>query len=217
MQLEQSMHRSREERQQLLVYLSSHDYKTPFQIACKKHQYNTAEWIFTTPEFERWHDGTGPSLLWCSGKRKTILCANVINHVLVKKGSKDRVTYFFLHVDKDLRDRFPRMGRVSMTSDCVASDIRLYIDAVVDERVRDGELAVGDPLLLETIKETLSEHADGMFLWVKFLISDVCNADCDDDIRESLRNLPKDLEAAFTRALSRIPGDSLQFDSMRQL
>ncbi|CRK34635.1 hypothetical protein BN1723_014880 [Verticillium longisporum] len=310
MQLEQSMHRSREERQQLLVYLSSHDYKTPFQIACKKHQYNTAEWIFTTPEFERWHDGTGPSLLWCSGKigsGKTILCANVINHVLVKKGSKDRVTYFFLQydesnslmaetmirsiirqsidptaspeqvesqikdlrqkpfvqlnewaslfrkriegssvffifidgldecdaterrasldvlsslatgdprlrifitsrgsVDKDLRDRFPRMGRVSMTSDCVASDIRLYIDAVVDERVRDGELAVGDPLLLETIKETLSEHADGMFLWVKFLISDVCNADCDDDIRESLRNLPKDLEAAFTRALSRI-------------
>jgi hypothetical protein len=56
------------DRQRLLKSLSSHDYVTPFQEARKKHQYSTAEWIFTTPEFTRWYDGTGPVLLWCSGK-----------------------------------------------------------------------------------------------------------------------------------------------------
>ena len=42
------------------------------------------------------------------------------------------------------------------------------------------------------------------FLWVTFLIDEVCIASCDDDIRQSLRSLPKDLEETFARALSRI-------------
>lgn len=38
---------------------------------------------------------------------------------------------------------------------------------------------------------------------MKFLIDDVCSGSCDNDIWEALRNLPKDLEEAFERALSR--------------
>jgi ankyrin repeat protein len=42
------------------------------------------------------------------------------------------------------------------------------------------------------------------FLWVTFLINEVCIASCDEDIRQSLRSLPKDLKETFVRALSRI-------------
>lgn len=42
------------------------------------------------------------------------------------------------------------------------------------------------------------------FLWVVFLISEICAGSCDNDVRQSLRNLPKNLEETFTRALARI-------------
>ena len=42
------------------------------------------------------------------------------------------------------------------------------------------------------------------FLWVTFLLDEICAGSCDEDIRQSLRDLPKDLKETFTRALSRI-------------
>ncbi|KAH7190109.1 ankyrin repeat protein [Fusarium oxysporum] len=310
LQIQRSTRRSMKERQRLLESLSSHDYVTPFQEARKKHKYSTAEWIFTTPEFTRWYDGTGSVLLWCSGKigsGKTILCANVINHVLIEKNRDDRAAFFFLQYDNsdsltaetiirsiirqstdattlpehveyqlreldrkyfvqlqdwafllrqriehsgiffifidgldecdtaerrallevlsslaittlglrifiasrdsvyvDLKGRFSHIEHVSMAPVNLASDIRIYVEATVQERMRDGDLVCGDTRLLNDIRDTLTRHADGMFLWVTFLINEVCIASCDDDIRQSLRSLPKDLEETFARALSRI-------------
>ncbi|KAJ0135112.1 Glutathione S-transferase psoE [Fusarium oxysporum f. sp. albedinis] len=312
LQIQRSTRRSSlmKERQRLLESLSSHDYVTPFQEARKKHKYSTAEWIFTTPEFTRWYDGTGSVLLWCSGKigsGKTILCANVINHVLIEKNRDDRAAFFFLQYDNsdsltaetiirsiirqstdattlpehveyqlreldrkyfvqlqdwafllrqriehsgiffifidgldecdtaerrallevlsslaittlglrifiasrdsvyvDLKGRFSHIEHVSMAPVNLASDIRIYVEATVQERMRDGDLVCGDTRLLNDIRDTLTRHADGMFLWVTFLINEVCIASCDDDIRQSLRSLPKDLEETFARALSRI-------------
>ncbi|KAI3573042.1 ankyrin repeat protein [Fusarium oxysporum f. sp. albedinis] len=310
LQIQRSTRRSMKERQRLLESLSSHDYVTPFQEARKKHKYSTAEWIFTTPEFTRWYDGTGSVLLWCSGKigsGKTILCANVINHVLIEKNRDDRAAFFFLQYDNsdsltaetiirsiirqstdattlpehveyqlreldrkyfvqlqdwafllqqriehsgiffifidgldecdvaerrallevlsslaittlglrifiasrdsvyvDLKGRFSHIEHVSMAPVNLASDIRIYVEATVQERMRNGDLVCGDTRLLNDIRDTLTRHADGMFLWVTFLINEVCIASCDDDIRQSLRSLPKDLEETFARALSRI-------------
>ncbi|KAM3467272.1 hypothetical protein NHJ6243_000303 [Beauveria neobassiana] len=99
---QQLRRKAKEERQRLLESLSSHEYRTPFWEACKKRQRDTAEWIFAVPEFKRWYDGSGPSLLWCSGKigsGKTVLCANVVNHVFLHKGRHDTATFFF--VDRD--------------------------------------------------------------------------------------------------------------------
>ncbi|KAL5585649.1 hypothetical protein FOVSG1_013341 [Fusarium oxysporum f. sp. vasinfectum] len=288
LQIQRSTRRSMKERQRLLKSLSSHDYVTPFQEARKKHQYSTAEWIFTTPEFTQ--------------------CANVINHVLIKKNRDDRAAFFFLQYDNsdsltaetiirsiirqsmdaitlpehveyqlreldrkyfvqlqdwtfllwqriehsgiffifidgldecntaerralldvlsslattttlglrifiasrdsvyvDLKGRFSHMEHVSMAPVNLASDIRIYVEATVQERMRDKDLVCEDPRLLDEIRDTLTHHADGMFLWVTFLINEVCIASCDDDIRQSLRSLPKDLEETFSRILSRI-------------
>ncbi|KAM3438042.1 hypothetical protein MY4824_003489 [Beauveria thailandica] len=99
---QQLRRKAREERQRLLESLSSHEYRTPFWEACKKRQRDTAEWIFAVPEFKRWHDGSGPSLLWCSGKigsGKTVLCANVVNHIFLHKSRHDTATFFFVNRD----------------------------------------------------------------------------------------------------------------------
>ncbi|RBA12849.1 hypothetical protein FPRO05_14071 [Fusarium proliferatum] len=284
LQMQRSTRRSIKERHRLLEFLSSHDYVTPFREARKKHQYSTAEWIITTPEFVRWYEGTGSVLLWCSGKigsGKTILCANVINHVLVEKDRDDHVVFFFLQYDNsdsltaevilraiirqsvdattlpeqiehqsreldqkhfvplqgwafllrqriensgkffifidgldecsaterralldvlsslatdtlglrifitsrdsvfvDLKGRFSHMEHALMTPVNLAPDIRIYVEASLQERMRNEDLVLGDPCLLNHIRDTLTRHADGI--------------------------LPKDLEETFARALSRI-------------
>jgi DNA-binding transcriptional regulator GbsR (MarR family) len=309
LQVQRSTRRSIKERHRLLESLSSHDYETPFREARKKHQHSTAEWIITTSEFIRWYEGTGSVLLWCSGKigsGKTILCANVINYVLVEKNRDDHVTFFFVQYDNsdsltaetiirsiirqsvdvttlpeqiehqlreldrkhfvplqdwefllrqiikisgiffifidgldecdvaerralldalsllatntlslrifitsrdsvfvDLKGRFSHMEHASMNPVNLASDIRIYVKASLEERRQNKDLVLEGPLLNHTT-DTLTRHADGMFLWVTFLIDEICTADCDDDIRQSLHSLPKNLEETFVRALSRI-------------
>ncbi|KAK8143495.1 hypothetical protein G3M48_007169 [Beauveria asiatica] len=307
---QQLRRKAREERQRLLESLSSHEYRTPFWEACKKRQRDTAEWIFAVPEFKRWYDGSGPSLLWCSGKigsGKTVLCANVVNHIFLHKSRHDTATFFFVNrdnadslqaetlirsiirqsidgtevpqyvesqlinldcavfvqldawidllryvvqqstafyilidgldesdaaerlaildalslltattsclriflssresVELDLRGRSLAVSRVSMSCDSLTSDIRSYVDTSLQKRLENEELAFGDPHLLIEVNDALTQHADGMFLWVTFLIDEICAGSCDDDIRRSLRQLPKDLEETFKRALLRI-------------
>lgn len=62
----------------------------------------------------------------------------------------------------DLRSRFSRMEHLSMASDSLRSDIRLYVEAALQEGIRNKDLEVELPSLLEEIKETLTQHADGM-------------------------------------------------------
>ncbi|KAI6747494.1 hypothetical protein HG530_015874 [Fusarium avenaceum] len=268
LQMQRSTRGSIKERHRLLDSLSSHKYELPFQEARKKHQHSTAEWIITTQEFIRWYEGTGSALLWCSGKigsGKTILCANVINHVLIEKNRNDCVVFFFLQYDNsdsltaetiirsiirqsvdattlpeqiehqlrkldrkhfvplqdwafllrqtiensgiffvfidgldecdaaerralldvllslvtdtlglrvfitsrdsvlvDLKSRFSYMEHASMTPVNLVSDIRIYVEASLQERLRNGDLVLEDPRLLNHIRDTLTRHADGI-------------------------------------------------------
>ncbi|PHH92270.1 hypothetical protein CDD83_8195 [Cordyceps sp. RAO-2017] len=103
----------------------------------------------------------------------------------------------------EIGDRFQPMERISMACTAAYADIGRYVDEVLQQRVQNQDLVVGDALYYE-VRRALVQHADGMFLWVTYLIDDLCAQCCDADIRESLRNLPKDLEEAFNRVLSRI-------------
>jgi len=62
----------------------------------------------------------------------------------------------------DLRGRFSYVEHVSMASPGLSSDICLYVEAAIQERVQNEDLVVGDPRLLEHIKDALTQHADGM-------------------------------------------------------
>ncbi|RDA89289.1 hypothetical protein CP532_0587 [Ophiocordyceps camponoti-leonardi (nom. inval.)] len=103
----------------------------------------------------------------------------------------------------ELRRRFPIAEQISVESMEARRDMGLYVEAALLERMQTRELIIGDSLYQE-LKHTLTQHADGMFIWVTYLIDDLCSYNCDADIRKALGNLPKDLEETFDRALSRI-------------
>jgi len=42
------------------------------------------------------------------------------------------------------------------------------------------------------------------FLWVRFVLDELCNAETDDEIRKMLKNLPKNLSEVYDRLLGRI-------------
>lgn len=55
------------------------------------------------------------------------------------------------------------------------------------------------------------------FLWVTFLINEICAGSCDDDIRQSLSNLPKDLQEIFTRVLLRVSSQTQRIELVKKV
>ncbi|KAK5625712.1 hypothetical protein RRF57_001428 [Xylaria bambusicola] len=90
--------KTQKRRQQLLTSLSTYDYLRFFKQSLLKQYDKTSDWIFQTPEFQGWLDGTAP-LLCCFGKigsGKTVATASVIRHILSEKGSGSDVSFFFV-------------------------------------------------------------------------------------------------------------------------
>jgi ankyrin repeat protein len=58
------------------------------------------------------------------------------------------------------------------------------------------------------VKELLSDY--NRFLWVKFQLDDLCDAESDAEIKRALNNLPKDLSETYARLLKRITGSQRQ-------
>jgi Lhr-like helicase len=71
LQSEVDMRRAMERRQQLLDFLSTHDYVTPLKQSRRKRYNGTLDWLFKTREFDRWINDSESPLLWCSGKSKS--------------------------------------------------------------------------------------------------------------------------------------------------
>ncbi|KAJ5219952.1 hypothetical protein N7468_009156 [Penicillium chermesinum] len=107
-------------------------------------------------------------------------------------------------VSSEVNMEFRHLSHLSMRSQLAQSDIATYINKTVDQKLRNEELIVGDNDLIEEIKDALRQGADGMMLWVAFQIDALCSQRCDEDIRRSINDLPKDLTEVFNRALWRI-------------
>ncbi|KAK7928425.1 Vegetative incompatibility protein HET-E-1 [Apiospora marii] len=124
---------------------------------------------------------------------------------LVSSGSNIRL---FLSsrfsLQKEVKKRFTAVERLTLDCEATNEDIATYIEGILDEKLEDGELTVGDPALVGDIKTALMKGAQGMFLWTEFQLKDVCRQHCDEDIRHILSNLPRDLAETFQRALRRI-------------
>ncbi|CAH0042172.1 unnamed protein product [Clonostachys rhizophaga] len=107
----------------------------------------------------------------------------------------------------EIERRLPNMTRVSMEVSGAVLDISVYIRENIQQRMLDRQLVMGDPKLAEEIERRLTMHADGMFLWVSYLLDELCDQCSDNDIRKALNNLPKSLKETYCRVLSRItPG-----------
>ncbi|THX20504.1 hypothetical protein D6D17_00616 [Aureobasidium pullulans] len=88
-----------------------------------------------------------------------------------------------------------------------SSDMEELIRQLVLTKQENGDLKVGNIHLYEQIVETLSKGAQGMILWVKLQLEEVCLQKTDESIKETLTQLPKDLFETYNRLLSRIVGE----------
>ncbi|PQE10853.1 nacht domain protein [Rutstroemia sp. NJR-2017a BBW] len=97
--------------------------------------------------------------------------------------------------------------KVNIRKDTITSDINSYLRHSISELIRSGDLVIGNPSLEEDIFSALSAGAQGMFLWAKFQLDELCQLETDAAITKALRNLPRDLEETFDRLLQRVLGD----------
>ncbi|MCJ1388558.1 hypothetical protein MMC18_001405 [Xylographa bjoerkii] len=97
---------------------------------------------------------------------------------------------------------------IMMSSPSVDSAIAQFIENKLKQCIADGSLRLGDPALIITIRDSLLQGAQGMFLWVDFQIQTLCTQHNDDDLLSTLQNLPKDLPETFDRILARLEQQS---------
>ncbi|GLB02594.1 hypothetical protein AtubIFM57258_003952 [Aspergillus tubingensis] len=83
------------------------------------------------------------------------------------------------------------------------SDIDAFINAELERCLESGKLVINDPALVLDVRDSLSQGAEGMFLWVALQIEALCLERTDADIREAIANLPRDLSALYTMILER--------------
>ncbi|RDH21211.1 ankyrin [Aspergillus niger ATCC 13496] len=83
------------------------------------------------------------------------------------------------------------------------SDIDDFINAELERCLESGKLVVNDPALVLEIRDSLSQGAQGMFLWAALQMEALCLERTDADMREAIASLPRDLSALYTMILKR--------------
>lgn len=64
----------------------------------------------------------------------------------------------------ELKDKFPGIERLSMASAGANTDVALYVNEALQERIENRDLVVGDQSLVLEIEHALTKHADGMYV-----------------------------------------------------
>ncbi|KAK0442998.1 hypothetical protein EV421DRAFT_1680781, partial [Armillaria borealis] len=104
-----------------------------------------------------------------------------------------------------------RAQSIVMTARDVNPDIEQYIRQciiTVDEADPDRDfgpvIEVRDHSLRKEIVDMLIKNAEGMFLWVRLQVQHLAEQHTDHDIRASLQDLPRGLDATYIRSLDHI-------------
>ncbi|KAK8183119.1 uncharacterized protein BKA78DRAFT_37855 [Phyllosticta capitalensis] len=94
--------------------------------------------------------------------------------------------------------------KLTITPTHVRTDILHYIEQTVESKHHSEELQLGSISLKQDIVQALSAGANEMFLWVTFQIEELCLCYNDEEIRETLKNLPEGLADTYARILHRV-------------
>ncbi|RFN47649.1 nacht domain protein [Fusarium flagelliforme] len=108
--------------------------------------------------------------------------------------------------DSTTENAFPSLHQLSMNCSKAQEGMGQLVDQAVQKCLDAEELLVNDRKLVDDIKRTLTDNANGMILWVTLVLRDLCVQPNNEKIREaiSLKNLPKSLTDVFNRALEQI-------------
>ncbi|KAH8808798.1 hypothetical protein F5884DRAFT_858319 [Xylogone sp. PMI_703] len=121
--------------------------------------------------------------------------------------SQSIVKLFFSSRDDMVRDItriFRSYQPIAMDCAEARTDIPMYVNGAIAEKIENGDLSVGSGQLVQDIRDALMKGANGMFLWVTLQLEDLCRKHSDAEIRHSLKILPKDLPETYERVLMRI-------------
>ncbi|KAH9230136.1 hypothetical protein K456DRAFT_538196 [Colletotrichum gloeosporioides 23] len=95
--------------QSLLKKLSLFDYESAYRNARSKRHKGTAQWAFETRQFQDWYQNESSAAFNVAGKigsGKTVLTANIIDHIMRKKTEKQAISFFFVRFD-DIHSQSP--------------------------------------------------------------------------------------------------------------
>ncbi|KAL7272961.1 hypothetical protein RUND412_004200 [Rhizina undulata] len=112
--------------------------------------------------------------------------------------------------DDDIRIELEKEADLYIQPSVNSGDIKRFVVAEVEKYISKKRLlkgAVGRELK-QTIINTLTDGAYGMFLWVRLQIEHICRERTEKAIREALKRLPKDLEATYLVIWDKIHADT---------
>jgi hypothetical protein len=91
---------------QILQWLSAPDRSIEHNVARKKHEEGTGEWLLKSEHYQKWLSGSS-SILWLHGKAgccKTVLCSTIVEDVRLRiAGQESAVLLFFYFTFSDTR------------------------------------------------------------------------------------------------------------------
>ena len=90
-------------------------------------------------------------------------------------------------------ERVSKAVTVSQISlDSSEQDLRLYVE-------EEMQLMHGDPFFKRRIVESILQKADGNFLWVHLVVSQILDCHTEDDVEEALTQVPQELGPLYER------------------
>ncbi|KAL3427321.1 NACHT domain-containing protein [Phlyctema vagabunda] len=212
-----------------ISWLSVDDEPQEFEykrMSDQRHQ-RTCEWIAKAPQMTSWiEDDSSNRILWLSGKpgadgldecseldQKSIL--KELQAICLSDATRCKLLFTSQKTPYIGKKLFGK-SRISLddTKD-VQEDIQTYV------RYKVTKLRTSNSTLLEKLEKILTTKADGMFIWVRLVIEELRNCYTDADIEATALKIPKGLEKAYGRILSRIknnqPNHILQSTAIRIL
>ncbi|OTB15363.1 hypothetical protein K445DRAFT_367059 [Daldinia sp. EC12] len=81
---------------------------------------------------------------------------------------------------------------IEITPNLISSDIDSYINTEIDK-----SRTLKSPEIRDLASKTLHDGSQGMFLWVKLMISDLCRSSSGAETIQRLHNLPRGLQKAY--------------------
>ncbi|KAJ5787577.1 hypothetical protein N7457_002567 [Penicillium paradoxum] len=107
----------------------------------------------------------------------------------------------FIASRPDIEERLFSAGnpryKISVTEEMVKPDMKIYIEAMLSRMLEQGKLKLRDERLIATISQALRDGADGMILWTRLFIEELCAHGSDNKISEALTQLPRSLAELY--------------------
>ncbi|KAH8154666.1 uncharacterized protein LAJ45_01195 [Morchella importuna] len=104
----------------------------------------------------------------------------------------------------DIRKAIGGTPSIQASKSNTSSDLAIVVEELVKERLVGQRDWLKDPCLVQEIIDALVDGAEGMFIWVRFQLDDICEELSEEGVRNALKCLPHGLKETFIRAMKKI-------------